>query len=202
MEPPGVPLSQRHRLIRDYTRDEDVPNAYRPANLRQNSSGSRSPGTGSPDEHQYLNRPFYIRSPSRQDTESVITQIRGSDNGREKEPRDEFNIPERAGANFSGASSIVDRDGLRNFEFNLEAIEEKSFYAHSVVSTSQQTGVSGSSNSKMPDFFGHEVFQTVLHNPTTAHQLLLFSQSRLCGENMEFLEKVSGFPPFLFLFQS
>lgn len=40
------------------------------------------------------------------------------------------------------------------------------------------------------DFFSPEVFQIVLHNPTTAHQLLKFSQSRLCGENMEFLEKV------------
>ena len=40
------------------------------------------------------------------------------------------------------------------------------------------------------DFFGPEIFQIVLHNPTTSHQLLSFSQSRMCGENMEFLEKV------------
>ena len=40
------------------------------------------------------------------------------------------------------------------------------------------------------DFFGPEIFQIVLHNPTTSHQLLRFSQSRMCGENMEFLEKV------------
>ena len=41
------------------------------------------------------------------------------------------------------------------------------------------------------DFFSPEVFRIVLHNPTTAHRLLRFSQARMCGENMEFLEKVS-----------
>lgn len=42
----------------------------------------------------------------------------------------------------------------------------------------------------LADFFSQEVFQIVLHNPTTAHRLLKFSQARMCGENMEFLEKV------------
>ena len=42
----------------------------------------------------------------------------------------------------------------------------------------------------LADFFSSEVFQIVLHNPTTAHRLLKFSQARMCGENMEFLEKV------------
>lgn len=40
------------------------------------------------------------------------------------------------------------------------------------------------------DFFSPEVFQIVLHNPTTAHRFTKFCQSRACGENMEFLEKV------------
>lgn len=40
------------------------------------------------------------------------------------------------------------------------------------------------------DFFSPEVFHLVLHNPTTAHRLLRFCQSRACGENMEFLQKV------------
>ena len=44
----------------------------------------------------------------------------------------------------------------------------------------------GLTNSNSPD-----VFRIVLHNPTTAHRLLKFSQARMCGENMEFLEKVS-----------
>ena len=52
---------------------------------------------------------------------------------------------------------------------------------------------SSSSTSKMPEFFSHAVFQIVLHNPTIAHQLLKFSQSRLCGENMEFLARVTKY---------
>jgi hypothetical protein len=31
----------------------------------------------------------------------------------------------------------------------------------------------------------------VIHNPATAHRFLKFCQSRACGENMEFLQKVS-----------
>lgn len=46
----------------------------------------------------------------------------------------------------------------------------------------------------LADFFSSEVFQIVLHNPATAHRLLKFSQARMCGENMEFLEKVRSHP--------
>jgi len=54
-------------------------------------------------------------------------------------------------------------------------------------STSKNMAVNG-----VADFFSPEVFQIVLHNPATAHQLLKFSQARLSGENMEFLERVSA----------
>ena len=50
------------------------------------------------------------------------------------------------------------------------------------------TAVLGSNN--LTDFFSNEVFHIVLHNPTTAHRFLRFCQSRACGENMEFLQKV------------
>ena len=51
----------------------------------------------------------------------------------------------------------------------------------------------GMVNRGVADFFSAEVFQIVLHNPSTAHQLLKFSQARMCGENMEFLERVCLF---------
>jgi hypothetical protein len=94
---------------------------------------------------------------------------------------------------------------LRNGdEFNHEArdsgvlspVEETSYYAPSAASISkqarsifEQTNVSGTSG-RLTDFFGTEVFQMVLHNPTTCHQLTKFAQARFCGENMEFLEQV------------
>ena len=49
------------------------------------------------------------------------------------------------------------------------------------------------SSTDVADFFNPEIFQVVLHNPTTSYQMLRFSQSRFCGENMEFLEKVDRF---------
>ncbi|KAH8881185.1 hypothetical protein GQ53DRAFT_668285 [Thozetella sp. PMI_491] len=60
------------------------------------------------------------------------------------------------------------------------------------LSVSRQSGMTNSS-SRMPDFFGAGIFQVVLHNPTTNHQLLLFSESRLCSENVEFLSKVEQY---------
>lgn len=85
---------------------------------------------------------------------------------------------------------------LRKLDFNLEAIVENSSYEPSVSSisrASQNTGVTSTSGTRLPDFFGPEVFQIVLHNPTTSHQLLKFSRSRLAGENMEFLDKVDKY---------
>lgn len=49
----------------------------------------------------------------------------------------------------------------------------------------------------LADFFSSEVFQIVLHNPTTAHRLAKFCQARMCGENMEFLEKVDRYSALL-----
>ena len=53
--------------------------------------------------------------------------------------------------------------------------------------------VHSSSSKKMPEFFSQSTFQTVLNNPTISHQFLKFAQSRLCGENLEFLAKVSRY---------
>ena len=51
-------------------------------------------------------------------------------------------------------------------------------------------GTTGNNGVNVTDFFSSEVFQIVIHNPTTAHRFLKFCQSRACGENMEFLQKV------------
>lgn len=56
---------------------------------------------------------------------------------------------------------------------------------------SQNTNSAAAAN--MPDFFTSNIFQVVLHNPTTAHRLLKFSESRLCAENVEFLSRVDAY---------
>lgn len=60
----------------------------------------------------------------------------------------------------------------------------------SLSAPSQHPGGGDKAVNGLADFFSQEVFHIVLHNPTTAHRLLKFSQARMCGENMEFLEKV------------
>lgn len=87
-----------------------------------------------------------------------------------------------------------DIEDVRKLDFNLLPVEEQSSYEPSI--STQPTSVTSSANSnsnsntRIADFFGPEVFQIVLHNPTTAHRLKKFAQSRLCGENLEFLDKV------------
>ncbi|KAK5164670.1 uncharacterized protein LTR77_009876 [Saxophila tyrrhenica] len=60
----------------------------------------------------------------------------------------------------------------------------------SVLSDGDGRRSNARSSTKMPEFFSQTVFQTCLQNPTISHQLLRFSQSRLAGENMEFLARV------------
>ena len=67
----------------------------------------------------------------------------------------------------------------------------------SSFSKPKQTTGSNLGANGLADFFSQEVFRIVLHNPTTAHRLLKFSQARMCGENMEFLEKVRLGPCFI-----
>lgn len=84
-----------------------------------------------------------------------------------------------------------DLEALRKLDFSLDPVDEQdSSYEPSIAT--QHTTASGSSTSRLADFFGAEVFQIVLHNPTTAHQLKKYADTRLCGENLDFLEKVSG----------
>lgn len=56
------------------------------------------------------------------------------------------------------------------------------------MSTSGQGNVGNTA-----DFFSWEVFQIVLHNPTTAHRFLRFCQSRACAENIKFLQQVDKY---------
>jgi len=47
----------------------------------------------------------------------------------------------------------------------------------------------------IPDFFSRDVVQMVLRNPTTAHRLRQYAQSRGSSESMEFLSKVCSACP-------
>ena len=93
-------------------------------------------------------------------------------------------------------ASSNDQPPTRNRSFRQSddgSSSERSGYAATSSRTTLGSGpknVASANGTSIMDFFSSEVFSLVLHNPTTAHRLMRFCQSRACGENMEFLQKV------------
>ena len=104
-------------------------------------------------------------------------------------------------AHLNGASTSVAIPNSAGFDFKdwkdgTAARKEthQNVDTASVISMGPQPVNSGSTaKTGLPDFFSQEIFNIVLHNPTTSHQLRRFCDSRFCGENMAFLEKVDRF---------
>ena len=82
-------------------------------------------------------------------------------------------------------------NGNGNGNYADEGDDSRTYNPHpSSFSNPKQHAMVDRGPNGLADFFSGEVFQIVLHNPTTAHRLAKFCQARMCGENMEFLEKV------------
>ena len=117
---------------------------------------------------------------------SLITREMAAQNGKmngELKQNDDRLLLERAGSTQLAQS----KGSYKGDELSRDYNAPPSSY-----SVPKQHGGLDRSASGLADFFSTEVFQIVLHNPTTAHRLLKFSQARMCGENMEFLEKVGA----------
>jgi len=80
---------------------------------------------------------------------------------------------------------------LPEYGWPKHAMPSSSVSASRVSHDAQSSG--SSSTSRMPEFFDNVVFQLVLRNPITAHQLQKFAQSQLCGENLDFLGRVDQY---------
>lgn len=190
MDPPVVPLT-RTRLTRDFTSDDDAP----PMSTMKNQTAAKSvEGT----QDNSTPRPSHeVRSELPRSSDGRNSALGSNDTRSPQHSRESSDIRSLETATPNGQP--VDKENLeelRKLDFNLDSIDEKSSYAPSISTfsrASHNTNVTLSSSTKLPDFFAQEVFQIVLHNPTTSHQLLKYSQSRLCGENLEFLEKVDRY---------
>lgn len=97
--------------------------------------------------------------------------------------------PNSSGGQASSTGSRSDRDN-RNSMRGVKESDDESSRSGNATTASTAPSSRGGMNGNITDFFSSEVFHIVLHNPTTAHRLLRFCQSRACGENMEFLQKV------------
>lgn len=119
-------------------------------------------------------------------TMSLITKEMAAQNGKitgDFKQNDDRRLLERAGS----TQLTKSKDSYSN---NGDELSRDYNAPPSSYSVPKQHGGLDRSANGLADFFSPEVFQIVLHNPTTAHRLLKFSQARMCGENMEFLEKV------------
>lgn len=190
MESPVVPRV-RTRLTQDYTSnaefirpsplkgmpqgfiDESSPRTSTSMSQDQNAADLESPTEG---------RRNFLLSHGAHPTSPIVRNTSGTT---------------RSGIGTDVESDSTDTVGeLRKLDFSLGSMAEDRSYESSINTTSHATKTSGittSSATRLPDFFAPQVFQVVLHNPTTAYQLLIFSRSRLAGENMEFLRKVEEY---------
>ncbi|KAK6365551.1 hypothetical protein LTS17_011270 [Exophiala oligosperma] len=87
-------------------------------------------------------------------------------------------------------------EDLQRLDLNKHSSDgQKSYdtFLNKVSRPSDKPGSRPLSDRKLPDFFAGETFQIIIHNPTTFHQLLKFSKTRLCGENMDFLKDVDKY---------
>ncbi|CAD6587264.1 MAG: hypothetical protein ASARMPREDX12_002790 [Alectoria sarmentosa] len=120
---------------------------------------------------------------------SLITREMAARNGKtngDSKQSDDRLLLERA-----GSTQLAQRKG--SFDNHGDELSRDYNAPLSSYSVPKQHGGLDKSANGLADFFSTEVFQIVLHNPTTAHRLLKFSQARMCGENMEFLEKVDRY---------
>jgi hypothetical protein len=105
--------------------------------------------------------------------------------------RDQAGVNQRLNSQAGRAGRISGDRGEREIRSSHGPIrEEDEGSGSSNTGTFHTADVPGTAGGTSLDFFSSEVFNIVIHNPTTAHRLLKFCQSRSCGENMEFLQKV------------
>lgn len=73
-------------------------------------------------------------------------------------------------------------------QHRVQAVKPRTMIEVSPISGDDQPSMN--EKSKVADFFAPDVFQTVLHDPTTARRFRSYCESSACVENVDFLEKV------------
>lgn len=120
----------------------------------------------------------------KQQITSVATSLSGSSNSA----RDNQASPAQSAGVPVGRISRQSRDEQRRPDINIRSPSSRDANTIQILPMNDRVSMG-----KMPEFFTRAIFQIVLHNHTIAHQLLEFARSRLCGENIEFLERVNRY---------
>lgn len=88
------------------------------------------------------------------------------------------------------STGMSDQSSIRTPRTPRNMADRNGLSREAVIMEENRVGQPSGPLSTMTDFFSSEIFHIVLHNPTTAHRFLRFCQSRACGENIEFLQRV------------
>ncbi|OLN86170.1 Blue-light-activated histidine kinase 1-like protein 4 [Colletotrichum chlorophyti] len=174
----------------------------RPASLSRTSSrrspqaAARSRAATALTSHKHeLRTPIFEENYFYQDAEPPPISQRREDHTRSRRQHKKYagmgenGKQEHSMKNGHGSSSMTP-------EYRPPTADKKTICEDSVSISRQSTSkhsVTSSGSSRTVDFFGPGIFQIVLHNPTTAHQLLKFAEARFCSESVEFLKKVEQY---------
>ncbi|ETN36999.1 uncharacterized protein HMPREF1541_07987 [Cyphellophora europaea CBS 101466] len=212
MESPVVPMS-RMRLTKDYTLTDDDDDDAPPPIKRYREGKPQGLPMGYDTDAIYNSPPringHRVRSDSREGARSSALRARGPERSLSQTSDNMANNKPYQDHSSEHQYTAQEQDELRKLDFNLEPIDERynvrqderhndaASVTSSHMTDTRSAAPSGSSVSRLPDFFSDEVLQIVLHNPITSRQLLKFSRKRLCAENMEFLSAVDRYQSLL-----
>ncbi|KAH9240236.1 hypothetical protein K456DRAFT_1885380 [Colletotrichum gloeosporioides 23] len=206
----ATPVTAIHLPIEDKSRDSSRPPAShhrhsrssRPVTSRQSSRQSSQPppvsraGASLAAHKRELRTPVLDQHRLYQDAEPPPISQRRPDPPRSRRTTYKvYNMDDDQDQNYSVKNGLAARltpdyrpgtGDRRAMSDDSISISRQSTSKHSVTSN-------GSGSNRTVDFFGPGIFQVVLHNPTTSHQLLKFAEARFCSESVEFLKKVEQY---------
>ncbi|KAI7652035.1 hypothetical protein KC322_g18787, partial [Hortaea werneckii] len=159
--------------------------------IPQQSPGAERPNVGSPSNSDLVN---YNIGSMLDDTQLLDIPAPSGPGRSLATNEDAFLLPRpTTGRNLTSSTAAESWDTSARSPLSANAYSSLLPSATSMTSISRGAQSSMSQGAKMPEFFGFTVFQTAMCNPTIAHQLLKFSEACLCGENMDFLARVSKY---------
>lgn len=177
------PLTSKNNERRPHSRNSDRP--------RTNHSGPYTRTAALAMDHRGLRTPMLNHVQLYQDAESkrpIMGRPSEDRATRAPFPKGYRSVDDNT---HNGHPAGPQQEYTRNMSLRRSYSEDELSIRQPAVSI--RTTGTNVSQSAMPDFFSSSIFQVVLHNPTTACQLLKFSETRLCAENVEFLTKVDEY---------
>ncbi|KAI1855501.1 hypothetical protein JX266_000366 [Neoarthrinium moseri] len=172
------------------TRLEENARPRAPSYHRRRSQGKDPSSTAQEANHRTTRTPALDRIKKFQDSEQqlqYVTSPRARDPTRRGTPKLDYGRDDREREPETG------REDSMSGPIDLPSTERRPRGDQGHPMSSHRDSRQSDGSSRIADFFSPSIFQVVLHNPTTSHQLLKYSETQVCSENVEFLGKVEQY---------